>query len=494
MKNTGTDISRLLLAAALLIMVQACAVNPVTNKRELMLVSQNKEFEIGQGVDKEVREEMGIYLEKPELRNLLKEMVENIGRKSHRPDVIYRAEIVDTSDFNAFAVPGGFVYAHRGLLERMNSADELASVMGHEIAHVSARHSASQISKQQLVNLVLQGASIATGGEIKKFGDVINIGSALAFNKFSRDDERQADYLGIRYMTDAGYNPEGAIHAMETIKSINEKEPGLLETWFMTHPPTSERIDNLNKELNELSAKNPEILKRKKKRNEYIMLLEGMAVGEWNGSELVKGDRYYNREFMLSIPVLSGWTAHINNKNYTAVFTNSKDKAYAVFNIEPLSKKVSTEEYFKGISSKIKSKNLKPDGPENSIISHGAVSGSFTGVSGNSTVYACLTSFVKEYNGYSILEVSENSLSSPSASAGMINNLVFLPEKEIAEIKPLRMRIHRVKKNETWKSITKIYYSGSDNFTKLAEYNGFRSGERPEEGMLLKIPPTLRFD
>ena len=79
--------------------------------------------------------------------NLLKKTVANIGNKSHRPGLIYRAEIVDTPDFNAFAVPGGFVYVHRGLLEKINSIDELASIMGHEIAHVSARHSASQMSK-----------------------------------------------------------------------------------------------------------------------------------------------------------------------------------------------------------------------------------------------------------------------------------------------------------------------------------------------------------
>ncbi|MFC1841224.1 M48 family metalloprotease [Thermodesulfobacteriota bacterium] len=213
----------------LLLLMQACATNPATNRMELMLVSENKEFDIGKGVDKQVREEMGVYLEKPELRNLIKEIAENIGEKSHRPDLIYRAEIVDTPDFNAFAVPGGFVYVHRGLLERMNSTDELASVMGHEIAHVAARHSASQISKMQLSKIGLLIATVATGGELQNYGDLINIGSVLAFSKFSRDDEREADHFGIRYMTDAGYHPGASISVMKTIQGLHEEEPGALE-------------------------------------------------------------------------------------------------------------------------------------------------------------------------------------------------------------------------------------------------------------------------
>jgi predicted Zn-dependent protease len=482
------------LLIAFIFLLQACAVNPVTNRRELMLVSEDKEFGIGQSVDKQVREEMGIYLEKPELTNLLKEIVAAIGKKSHRPDIIYRAEIVDTPDFNAFAVPGGFVYVHRGLLERINSVDELASVMGHEIAHVSARHSASQMSKQQILNIGVLGASIATGGEIQKFGDLVNMGSVLAFSKFSRDDERQADYLGIHYMVDAGFNPNGAIEAMKTIQRVSNSEPGSLETWFMTHPPTSERVTNLTRELNVLSSKNPEILRRHILRNEYIRLLDGMAVGEYNGKELVTGDRYYNKEFLLSIPLPQGWDAHINNKDYTAIFADTKNKTYTLFNIEPLKNKISASEYYNIIADALVKKGFKKDIASSSSkkINHGAILAGFIGKSDNSTVYVKLAAFVNGDLGYNFIEVQEKA-SSEDILISMVNGLQFLSQAEALKIQPARMKIHTVKNGETWASITAKYYNRNDDKSKLAEYNGFTVNEIPLPGVLIKIPPTLRF-
>ena len=474
--------------------IQACAVNPVTNRRELMLVSENQEFGIGQSVDKQVREEMGIYLEKPELTNLLKKTVADIGTKSHRPGLIYRAEIVDTPDFNAFAVPGGFVYVHRGLLERINSVDELASIMGHEIAHVSARHSASQMTKQQIFNIGVLGASIATGGEIQKFGDLVNMGSVLTFSKFSRDDEREADYLGIRYMVDAGFNPNGAIEAMKTIQRISNSEPGSLETWFMTHPPTGERITNLTRELNVLSSKNPEILNRHILRNEYIRLLDGMAVGEYNGKELVTGDRYYNKEFLLSIPLPPGWEAHINSKDYTAIFTDKDNKTYTLFNIEPLKKRLSASEYFNTITDALVNKGLKQDPAVSSSkkINHGALLSGFTGKSDNSAVYVKMAAFVNGDLGYNFIEVQENP-SSEDILISMVNGLQFLSQAEALKIQPARMKIHTVKNGETWASITAKYYNRNDDKSKLADYNGFTVNEMPLPGVLIKIPPTLRF-
>jgi predicted Zn-dependent protease len=478
-------------------LLNACAVNPVSHRMELMLVSEQGEFEIGESVDKQVREEMGIYLEKPELTSLLKETVKKIGKKSHRPDIEYRAEIVDTPDFNAFAVPGGFVYVHRGLLERINSVDELASVMGHEIAHVSARHSASQITKQQILNIGVVGASLVTGGEIQKFGDLVNMGSVLAFSKFSRDDEREADYLGMRYMVDAGFNPEGAIDAMKTIQRINDKEPDSLETWFMTHPPTSERLATLTQELKVLSSEDPEILKRHMKRNELISLLDGVVVGEYNGKEFVKGDRYYNKEFPLSISIPSGWEAHVSSKDYTAIFADAKNGSYTIFNIEPLKTKMSTSEYFNKLADTLANKGLKRvfSSGNSQKIKHGALITGFTGSSGNDPVYVNLAAFVKGENGYAFLEVRAQS--SPDSNEltlrNMINGMVFLPREDALKIEPARMRIHSIKKGETWNSIMLMYYGRSDDKSKLAEYNGFTVNEMPLPGVLLKIPPALGF-
>ena len=250
-----------------LFIFNGCALNPATGQHEFMMVSEGQEFEIGKKLDKQVREEMGVYLELPQLRSLVKETGETLGRKSDRPGLVYRVEVIDSPDFNAFAVPGGFVYVNRGLLEKMNSLDELAFVMGHEIAHVAARHSASQMSKAQLMNLGLIGLTAGTGGAAQDYGQLINMGAALAFNKFSRDDEREADHFGLNYMIRAGYNPKAALSSIEQMQRLETRAPTSMEAWFQTHPPTSERLENIHKEIDALPAGQRSALERPVKRS-----------------------------------------------------------------------------------------------------------------------------------------------------------------------------------------------------------------------------------
>jgi len=477
--------------------LSGCAVNPVTGKAQLMLVSEEKEFQIGQGVDKEVREEMGLYLELPELRARVKEVVENLGKNSDRPDLVFRAEIVDTPDFNAFAVPGGFVYVHRGLLERVNSIDELASVMGHEIAHVAARHSASQISKSQLLNIGLMGVSVATGGAVDDFSSLINIGSIMAFSKFSRDDEREADRFGIKYMIKAGYNPAASIDVMKQIAGIEESKSGSLDIWFMSHPPTAERITNLNQEINSLSSKNPDILRRKSRRNDFIRLLNGMAMGEWNGSELVSGDNYYNKEFLLSIPVPEGWQVVINNTSYTAVFYDDKKESFAYFNIQALRKQKTGQDFFNEVSNSLIGKGFKKvsDPYASKKLANGARAGLYEGTSGSNAVSAILFAFTKDNNGYSITGTGkkESFGKIQPLIEDMANKLRFLSQNEANEISPPRMKIHEVSAGDTWDKIMKKYFKTTADKKKLAEYNGMTDDQEPAAGTVLKIPPTLRI-
>ncbi len=478
--------------------LSSCAVNPASKKLEFMTVSEGQEFSIGQEVDKQVREQMGVYLELPKLRSLVKEVGENIGRNSDRPNLIYRIEIVDLPDFNAFAVPGGFVYVHRGLLERVNSTDELASILGHEIGHVSARHSAAQISKAQLMNLGLLGLAVATEGASQSYGDLVNLGAVLAFSKFSRDDEREADHLGIKYMAQAGYNPKSAIDVMNQIQQLQVKEPTSLETWFMTHPPTSERLANLHQEVEQMRVEHPEVLKRPVDRNRYVALLDGLAVGEWNGNELTKGDRYYNKEFLLSMRMPEGWAVQINHKEYTAVFYHPKQEFYVYFNIEPLRTRKTTAAYFADFEKRLIRLGLKKTSgyTGNQVLHHGALWAVYEGYDQQrGALLAEGVAFTKGTLGYSLLGFSKKSdfVKFRPEIESMIGSLQFISQNEASQIQPPRLRIHEVVKGETWASITQQYFNASREMKKLAEYNGFEVSRDPTPGTLIKIPPSLRF-
>ncbi len=479
-------------------MLLGCAINPATKGREFMIVSEEKEFNIGQDVDRQVREEMGVYLELPELRSYVKKMGDSIGRQSDRPGLIYRIEIIDSPDFNAFALPGGFMYIHRGLLERVNSADELASVFGHEIAHVAARHSAAQISKAQLLNLGLFAVVVATEGAVQDYGQLINLGAAMAFNKFSRDDEREADHFGTKYMLKAGYNPKASVDLMKQLKKLHEREPSSLEVWFMTHPPTSERIENLNYEINEIRQNQPEALNRPIKRNEFITLLDGLAVGEWNGNELVKGDRYYNKEYLLSLVIPDEWVSHINSKQYTSIFAHLKKEFMVYFNIEPLRTSMSTADYFKDFETHLRKLNLKKikDFENPQRLAHGAQAGVFTGDDGRmGAVMAEGVAFVRDTNGFNLIALCKKNdfKEFQPIVESMANSISFISQKESSSLEPPRLKIHKVKPGETWESITKKYFTSTKGMTKLAEYNGLEASQELLAGALLKIPPSLRI-
>ncbi len=479
-----------------LILSLSCAVNPVTKKRQLMLVSEEEEFKIGRSAAKQVEEEIGIYLELPRLRALVKKVEDNIGKHSDRPYLIYRTEIVDTPDFNAFALPGGFVFVHRGLLARINSVDELAAVLGHETTHVAARHSAAQISKQKIVNLLLFGVNIATGGVVQNYGQFVNLGLVLAFNKFSRDCERQADHYGLMYMTRAGYNPLAFLSVLKQIKRLEGKEPSLFEVWFMTHPPTDERIKLAKEELKELRRTCPKCFKRPIRRNEYIALLDGLAMGERTNNELVLKDRYYNKQYCFSIKIPYGWFVRLRSKYATVIFLNSKKQFSAFVDVDPLMKRISNKDYHKRNEKQmlrhglIKLQDLKTKMP------YGAMASLFKGFDrSRGEITAELISFVKGENGYRLIGSSRKKDFSELQKAlmEMINGWEFLKPEEAMKLQPLRLKVHKVRKGETWKSITIKYYGSDIGSAKLAEFNGFDKGEEPPPGILIKIPPTLRF-
>lgn len=187
----------LLILFTLTVILIQCAVNPVTGKKEIMLISENMEIQMGKEIDQALRLEYGLYND-PQLRNYVREIGQEIVPYTHRPHLQYHFEILDTPVENAFAAPGGYIYITRGLLAMLNSEAEIATVLGHELGHVSARHSARQMTRSILVTL-----GIVIAGElsedIRKITPISMVAAQLLFLKYSRSDEYQADKLGIGY-------------------------------------------------------------------------------------------------------------------------------------------------------------------------------------------------------------------------------------------------------------------------------------------------------
>ena len=226
--------------------VTGCATNPVTGQRQLMLVSESGEISADQqNSPHQFSSDYGAAQDQA-LNNYVAQVGSALSGVSHRPNMPYTFRAVNATYVNAYAFPGGSIAATRGILLELKNEAELAGLLGHEIGHVSARHTAERMSKGMILSGILTGAVIYSDSRGGDWTDVINIGGQFAAGAllahYSRDDERQADALGMEYMAKAGYNPEGMVGLMEVLVGLSDHKPSAIEMMFATHPMSDERL------------------------------------------------------------------------------------------------------------------------------------------------------------------------------------------------------------------------------------------------------------
>ena len=275
MRRTLRNILATLLVAALAAPLATCAVNPATGERQLILLSREEEIRMGQQGAEQVRSTLGLVQDEA-----LQDYVSGIGlsmaRDTERPDLPWSFEVVDDPVVNAFALPGGPVFVTRGILAYFNSEAELATVLGHEAGHITARHSAEQMSRQQLYGgLAGLGAAVFDAGPLAQ--TLAGAGLNVLFLQYSRDDERQADRLGLRYMTAEDYEPSEAIDVFRMLDRQSEgADGGGVPNWLSTHPTPADRIERIRAMIDTLSAERRNGLVG---RERYLERLDGLVFG-----------------------------------------------------------------------------------------------------------------------------------------------------------------------------------------------------------------------
>ncbi len=289
------------LALPLALALTTCARNPVTGKNQLTLVSEAQEVELGKQSAAEVQATMARYPDE-KVQAYVSAVGMRMATASERPNLPWQFTVVDDPAVNAFALPGGFIYVTRGILTHMTSEAELASVVGHEIGHVTARHSVQQISKQQLAQLGLGLGSILSP-TIAQLGQVAGTGLQLLFLKFGRDAESQADELGFKYMTKQGWDPHEMGKMFETLKRVSDASGGGgTPTFLSTHPDPGNREQVADERA--AAVKEPGL---KVNREEFLALLNGMKYGEDPRQGYFKGSAFYHPDMKLKLDFPEGW-------------------------------------------------------------------------------------------------------------------------------------------------------------------------------------------
>ena len=277
-----------------------CARNPVTGKRELSLMSQEQEIAIGKESHPSIVSSMGLYEDK-NLQAFMNEKGKAMAKISHRPDLPYEFHIVDSPVVNAFAVPGGFVYFTRGILAHFNNEAEFAGVLGHEIGHVTARHSARQQSKQLFGTL----GTIATAILLPQATEIAQQGIGLALLSYSRAHESESDEIGVEYSSKIGYDAHQMANFFATIKRISDNAGQAIPTFTSTHPDPGSRNVKVNKMATEYQAKNP--ANYQSNRDQYMRLIDGIMYGEDPKQGFVENNAFYHPELRFQFPVPRGW-------------------------------------------------------------------------------------------------------------------------------------------------------------------------------------------
>ncbi len=247
----GRTACLLLACAAALAAAAGCRTNPVTGESELMLVSESQEVQLGHQTHPNVIFMYDGEYHDEELNRYLGTIVMRLHSCSHRPEIPMEFTMLNTSIINAFATPA-HVYATRGFLARLENEAQFAAVMGHELAHVAAGHSAKQLTQNVLVSLAFGVAGQLSDSRMAGAAlDVGQVGVTLLGLSYSREQERQADRVGTYYMALAGWDPDQAISMQRLLHSLNEHEPTFMDKYLSTHPAEDDRIAEIRAAIDE---------------------------------------------------------------------------------------------------------------------------------------------------------------------------------------------------------------------------------------------------
>lgn len=310
-------VSKAVLASALAAAtaLTGCATNPATGQRQLSLIGEQQEIAMGRDAAREIDATLGLYPDEAAQR-----YVADIGRRlaalSERPDLPWSFKIVDDPTVNAFALPGGFIYVTRGILTHLADEAQLASVLGHEIGHVTARHSVERLSKAQLAGIGL-GLGAILSPELRDYGDLAQMGLGLLFLKYSRDDERQADDLGLRYLRRDDYDPRQMPQVFELLGRVGAASGGgRIPDWLATHPAPEDRYERISSAVGRLGG---DFTAARVGREPYLATLDGMVFGDDPREGFFDGATFYHPSLAFRLGFPEGWKTSNQKRAVTAL-------------------------------------------------------------------------------------------------------------------------------------------------------------------------------
>ncbi|MGH6691238.1 MAG: M48 family metalloprotease, partial [Gammaproteobacteria bacterium] len=310
--------SVLLVPVSFVVLALACATNPVTGKRELSLMSEGQEIAIGKENHPQILAEMGQYND-PALQQYVRDLGQRLAKTSERPSLPWTFTVVDQPVVNAFAVPGGFIYITRGILAYLDSEAQLAGVLGHEIGHVTARHSAQQYSRAVAGQLGLLGLGIFVPAA-RPFGEVGSQALGLLFLKYGREDELQSDALGAQYAAANAWDPRAVPGFLSVLARLREGSEKGIPNWLSTHPDPASRVEEIQPLVQKLTAGRTDFGVN---RDDYLRRIDGMIFGDSPEQGIVRGSAFLHAPLRFRVDYPQGWAIQNTARQVVAKAPNA---------------------------------------------------------------------------------------------------------------------------------------------------------------------------
>lgn len=468
-------------------MVNSCAVNPVTGKKEVMLLSESQEIALGAESDPGIVASFGLFDDQT-LQAFINTKGQEMAKVSHRPDLKYEFKILDSPVVNAFALPGGYVYFTRGILAHFNNEAEFAGVLGHEIGHITARHSARQYSKQLLAQggLIL---GVVLSKDIAQYADVASQGLGLLFLKFGRDNESESDRLGVEYSTKIGYDAHEMADFFNTLDRLSGGPEGRIPTFLSTHPDPADRNVTVEKLATEWQAKVPDA--KNVNRDSYLRMIDGMIYGDDPKQGFVENSYFYHPELKFQYPVPADWV--VQNSPQAVQMAPKDGKAMMMLtlgqgaSLEAAATAAMTQYNMQVVNQRTTSVNglqalevladVKPDAQQQQTTTTAAqqVRSLSYFIQYNSNIYHIMgLTYVADFATYE------------PRFLNTMKNFRQLTDPDKLNRKPDRIHIKTVNQTGTLEQALKSFGTPADKLNEVSVINGMQLTDQVTKGMLIK--------
>ncbi len=461
------------------VVLPACARNPVTGHRELALISEAQEIQMGREAAQQAAQSLGLVQD-----DALQQYVQRIGAKlasnSERPGLPWTFRVVDDASPNAFALPGGFIFVTRGMMNLMTNEAELASVLGHEIGHVTARHSVQQMSRGQLAQLGLGIGSILAPEAAQQFGQLASTGLQLLFLKYGRDDERQADELGFKYALEANYDVRymaDVFAALDRLGDASGQSP--VPPWLSTHPDPGDRVETARARVAQLTRPLTNTIVD---RGPYLAHIDGLVYGENPRNGFFEDGSFIHPDLRFRLQMPTGWKAQ--NLPQAVVAMSPQQDAILQLTLVPGTSATAAAQQF------VRQEGVQAGQAFQQSINGIPAAGSyFQAQTEQGPVQGLAAFFSFDGNTYQLLSYAvDNRFSAyEPAVRSTVGSFRALTDRKLLDIQPRRMHIVTLDRTQTLAELASSQHSPLSP-AELAILNGVPSADTPlERGMAVKI-------